>query len=196
MGNKYSKAAVKEGQAKFGQRELSQLKQHFETLAACSPGKTIDQKTFLEYFPLPGLLGERLFKTFDVKRTGVIDWEEFVCGMALCTRGNRDDKIRFIFNIYDLAGDGAVSQEEMAKLLQSTVLSAFRILDVAVDDDNERFADEDEAMLLETVNGMVKDAFQTCDLTRNGKLSFDEFSKWANQNPEIIHMFDSLFSYI
>lgn len=33
-------------------------------------GKGIDKETFMQYFPLNGLLGDRLFSQFDVKQNG------------------------------------------------------------------------------------------------------------------------------
>jgi hypothetical protein len=40
----------------------------------------------LQYFPLSGLLGDRLFAQFDVKGNGLIDLDEFITGLSLCSR--------------------------------------------------------------------------------------------------------------
>ena len=53
--------------AKFSSMELHMLRKSFSNLAQRSPGKTIDKDTFLQFFPLPGLHGERLFEVFDHK---------------------------------------------------------------------------------------------------------------------------------
>ena len=58
--------------------ELKVIHQTFADLAKRSPGDVIDKPTFLKFFPLPGLLGERLFTVFDSKHTGVVDFEEFL----------------------------------------------------------------------------------------------------------------------
>ena len=81
---------------KFTHAEVHVLKEAFKDLAHRSPGKTMDKSTFLEFFPLPGLLGERLFTMFDRKNTGVIDYDEFMCGLAICCRGSVDDKIQVL----------------------------------------------------------------------------------------------------
>ena len=47
---------------------------------------------------------ERLFKWFDQKNTGTVDYEEFIRGMAVCCRGTPTEKADFIFSIYDLSG--------------------------------------------------------------------------------------------
>ena len=101
----------------FGADEKRMIERTFQDLALRSPGKVIDKGTFLKFFPLPGLLGERLFKVFDRKQTGVIDFEEFVCGLSACLKGTLEEKMRFIFQVYDLTGDNAVSREELATML-------------------------------------------------------------------------------
>ena len=47
---------------------------------------------------------ERLFRWFDSKATGTVDYEEFIRGMAICCRGTPAEKADFIFSIYDLSG--------------------------------------------------------------------------------------------
>lgn len=98
-----------------------------------SNGKGIDKDTFLQYFPLHGLLGDRLFAQFDTHKRGYIDFDEFICGLAtVCRlvktlvnyhlyrvvlyvhtcvkygRGTLDDKIHFVFNMYDVSHDNTV----------------------------------------------------------------------------------------
>lgn len=71
---------------KFDADELRVLKKTWRDLADRSNGKGIDKETFLQYFPLPGLLGERLFAQFDVHRRGYIDFDEFITGLATVCR--------------------------------------------------------------------------------------------------------------
>ena len=68
--------------ARYNDKELTLLDRMFQDLAKRSPDKTMSKETFLQYFALPGILGERLFAVFDTKKNGVIDFEEFVNGLA------------------------------------------------------------------------------------------------------------------
>ena len=77
MGNKQSSAGplhthAKLAASKFDQDELHVLKQTWQDLADRNEGKGIDKDTFLKYFPLNGLMGERLFSQFDIKNNGLI----------------------------------------------------------------------------------------------------------------------------
>lgn len=71
---------------KFDDDEIHVLKKTWEDLSERSNGKGIDRDTFLQYFPLNGLLGERLFAQFDMKKSGYIDFEEFITGLATVCR--------------------------------------------------------------------------------------------------------------
>ena len=71
---------------KFDQDEIHVLRKTWQDLADRSSGKGVDKDTFLQYFPLNGLLGERLFAQFDTKKTGSIDFDEFILGLATVCR--------------------------------------------------------------------------------------------------------------
>lgn len=71
---------------KFDDDEICILEKTWQDLADRGNGKGIDKETFLQYFPLNGLLGERLFAQFDHKKTGYIDFEEFIIGLATVCR--------------------------------------------------------------------------------------------------------------
>jgi hypothetical protein len=118
---------------------------HQSELASRSAGPTMDKTTFLRFFNLPGMMGERLFQVcretlflikrdkqmrvrschdlqvFDRKQNGVIEWEEFVAGLSDFCRGSLDEKIMLLFRMYDLTGDGHVSKEEFRTMLYSLV---------------------------------------------------------------------------
>ncbi|CAN0296694.1 unnamed protein product, partial [Discosporangium mesarthrocarpum] len=79
---------------RFDDCEIKVIKETFKDLCHINGESTrIDKETFLQYLPLPGLLGERLFAVFDKKGSGEIDYEEFVCGLAVTCRGSWDEKV-------------------------------------------------------------------------------------------------------
>ena len=90
--------------------EIHTLRAIWQDLSDRSGGKGIDKETFLQYFPLNGLLGgqnykpsyvtytilccltiyymyvDRLFAQFDIKGNGFIDFDEFVTNLAMICR--------------------------------------------------------------------------------------------------------------
>lgn len=122
-------------------------------------GESIDKATFLQNFPVPGLVGggrctlttctilpkcklcmsrvcilienvsnldaqnlqhntgtdvltaavlcsscetDRLFHALDSNKSGRISFDDFVVGLAVCCRGSLEEKMRFLFGVYDM----------------------------------------------------------------------------------------------
>ena len=119
MGNKHSGAgkihrgAPELAASKFNKDELWVLKQTWQDMAERNDGRGIDKETFLQYFPLNGLLGERMFESFEKKKTGYIDLDDFVVALAVMARGNLDQKTQFLFDMCDVYKEGTVSKAEL-----------------------------------------------------------------------------------
>jgi Ca2+-binding EF-hand superfamily protein len=202
---------------RFDTDEVHVLHKTWQDLADRSSGKGIDKDTFLQYFPLNGLLGERLFAQFDTKGTGFIDFEEFIVGLAIVCRGNSDEKVHFIFNMYDVSHDNTVSRQELTTLLNQVPKEMLKHTardrsqtqdtrdrspsgnshgeyggansDLEVPDDN--FEEVDNY----TNQDVVERAFEECDLNHEGRLSFPAFKMWLSRNPEVLEYIESILPY-
>lgn len=102
--------------------ELRLISKLFRDLASRSSNDYIDKTTFLLFFPLPvsstqGLWGERLFDRFARKGMGKIDYEEFVTGLGMCTKNTQEEKLKFLFSLYDLRGDGYIDKAELVSMV-------------------------------------------------------------------------------
>ncbi len=220
MGNstptptKRSSPAIAAAADKFDTHELESLVHIFRDLARRSPDRaTIDRKHFLEFFPLPGLHGEQLFKAFDTKDTGVIDLEEFLTGLAVSCRGTKEEKIRFVFGLYDLTGDGAVSKSELQALLNHVPRSLLRCNHITAAPAQptppppppagaetgpqrpvppgglKRASSFDQLCNVYTNDDFADKAFHECDLNKDGKLSFEQFRMWLDRTPRMLQFF-------
>lgn len=179
----------KENQAamKLSTSEIDTLKQLYHRLAALSPDdEYIDKQTFLNYFPLEGVLAERLFATFDKDKNNVIDFEEFLGGLALCLAGTVDEKFQLVFDLYNIDDGDGISEEELAIVLKSTLMAAKAIVEPIK---NSRLDDDVVKELFdvdEHVKKVVHDAFEQCDTSQTGKLSPEEFRSWAERHSYIL----------
>lgn len=88
--------------AHIRQRWMSVFERMFRDLAAQSSkhGRSLDKETFLVYFPLPGVLGERLFDLFDKDKSQSVDFREFSAGLAVIYTGTPSEKKKFLFDMY------------------------------------------------------------------------------------------------
>ena len=185
---------------RFQASELRELRMRFKSLAERSKGSTVDKASFLQYFPLPGQIGERLFHVFDTKHTGVIDFEEFVCGLAMFSHGSKMEKLKMLFDIYDMTGDGAIHKYELQTMLanipnhiiQTSRLGIEAMMGDSPNVENSGTAVSDKVgSSANTTSTMVDLAFQHCDLNKDGKLSFEQFSIWVDRNGDLMEWFET-----
>eukprot|EP00485_Elphidium_margaritaceum_P004278 CAMPEP_0202696214 /NCGR_PEP_ID=MMETSP1385-20130828/9518_1 /ASSEMBLY_ACC=CAM_ASM_000861 /TAXON_ID=933848 /ORGANISM="Elphidium margaritaceum" /LENGTH=913 /DNA_ID=CAMNT_0049352331 /DNA_START=76 /DNA_END=2817 /DNA_ORIENTATION=- len=193
--------ASKDGYARYNEKELTLLDRMFQDLAKRSPDKTMSKETFLEYFSLPGILGERLFDVFDTKKNGVIDFEEFVNGLARYNRGSLEEKIAMLFEMYDMDGHQAVSPEELSLILYSVITPTTSLFYSSVPKNKGLQEDKDtnnaithvSKLTRQTVEKMVRDAFDSCDANKDGKLSQEQFTQWVAGNPGALQILETVF---
>ncbi|CAN0041533.1 unnamed protein product, partial [Ectocarpus fasciculatus] len=123
-GSKSRKSLTKEGRlagTKFDDVELHVISLTYKDLAGLSTGdkggESIDKATFLQNFPVPGLVGDRLFHALDSNKSGRISFDDFVVGLAVCCRGTLEEKMRFLFGVYDMNEDGLIGRDELLLML-------------------------------------------------------------------------------
>lgn len=213
-----SKAAA----ARFDDDEISILIKTWQELAERSLGKGIDKETFLQYFPLSGLLGERLFAQFDTNNTGLIDLDHFVKGLAISSRGSHEDKIKFIFEMYNPSHGARVSKEEISTLINHVPkgvvgvssplphsssnenLNNVNNLNIqclegrstspsVVSNNSDYFIDDVDQY---TNHSVIEKAFEECDVNHQHSLNFEEFKMWIEKNPQILQYFESILPFV
>lgn len=166
------------------------LRQMFRELAAHSStdDNTVDKLTLLKYMPLPGLLGERLFGVFDSDKSSSIDFHEFFTGLAIVYGGTPEDKKRFLFEMYDLDGNGEITREELAALLYH-IPGAFRLLGgrkKTEQEANDRVAE----LTKKRIQEIVESAFENV----NGSgLNFEQFVLAIDKRKEILEVLNLFY---
>ncbi|PFX33856.1 uncharacterized protein LOC111332386 isoform X1 [Stylophora pistillata] len=178
---------------RFSDSEVQSMVHVYQNLAALSPrDKYIDRKTFIHYFPLDGMLAERLFVAFDKDRNGHIDRDEFLGGLALCLRGSTEERGQIIFDMFNLDGTDGVSVSEISVMLKSVLSAAVRIIHVR----DGQTPDGDDCVALtdvdNVVENLVSDAVSQCDQSANVKLTKAEFVSWMRRHPLVV---DSVFQH-
>jgi serine/threonine-protein phosphatase 2B regulatory subunit len=99
----------------------------------------------------------RLIAIFDEDGGGDVDFQEFVSGLsAFSSKGNKEQKLRFAFKVYDIDRDGYISNGELFIVLKMMVGSNLK-----------------DQQLQQIVDKTIMEA----DLDGDGKISFEEFTK-------------------
>jgi serine/threonine-protein phosphatase 2B regulatory subunit len=94
---------------------------------------------------------------FDEDGGGDVDFQEFVSGLsAFSSKGNKEEKLRFAFKVYDIDRDGYISNGELFIVLKMMVGSNLK-----------------DQQLQQIVDKTIMEA----DLDKDGKISFEEFTR-------------------
>lgn len=141
----------------FDLYELNRLLARFMKIDTDSSG-SIDKEEFLA---IPTIrtnpLGARLLEVFDTDGDRTIDFGEFVRALSVfSSKGNREEKLKFAFSVFDLDNDGYLSNGEV-----------FIVLKKMVGDNLQN------AQLQQIIDKTIIEA----DSSNTGKLSFADFKK-------------------
>ena len=108
-------------------------------------------------------LGDRIWRLLAKQGESYIDFTTFVKALSTFNdKDNEEDKIKFLFQIYDIDGDGFITKEELFVILKSLVGSSLNTSQL-------------EQISEKTISDV--------DKTGEGKMGFEDFkSIFMNQN--------------
>ncbi|KAI9003372.1 putative calcineurin protein [Hyaloraphidium curvatum] len=141
----------------FTPDEIQRLYKRFMKLDKDGSG-AIDKEEFLS---LPQIannpLAHRMIAIFDEDGGGDVDFQEFITALSTFTaNGNRTEKLRFAFKVYDMDRDGFISNGELFLVLKMMVGNNLR-----------------DQQLQQIVDKTIMEA----DQDEDGKISFEEFMR-------------------
>lgn len=139
----------------FDPDEIARLGKRFRKLDLDSNGALSVE----EFMTLPELqenpLVQRVVDIFDQDRNGEVDFREFIEGVSqFSVKGDKTSKLNFAFKIYDMDGDGFISNGELYTVLKMMVGNNLKDIQIQqIVDKTILYADKDG----------------------DGKISFEEF---------------------
>lgn len=105
---------------------------------------------------------------FDEDGGGDVDFQEFVSGLsAFSSKGNKEEKLRFAFKVYDVDRDGFISNGELFIVLKMMVGTNLK-----------------DVQLQQIVDKTIMEA----DKDRDGKISFQEFTEMVENTDVSLSM--------
>lgn len=115
----------------------------------------------------------RMIAIFDEDGGGDVDFQEFVSGLsAFSSKGNKEEKLRFAFKVYDIDRDGFISNGELFIVLKMMVGNNLK-----------------DVQLQQIVDKTIMEA----DRDHDGKISFDEFTEMVENTDVSLSMTLSMF---
>ncbi|XP_044477372.1 calcineurin B-like protein 8 [Mangifera indica] len=115
------------------------------------------------------LFANRIFDLFDVKRNGVIDFEDFVRSLSVFHPDAPEaNKVAFAFRLYDLHQTGCIEREEVKEM----VLALLGESDLKLSND--------------VVESVVERTMLEADTKGDGKIDMEEWKEFVAKNPNIL----------
>ncbi|CAF1166761.1 unnamed protein product [Adineta ricciae] len=129
---------------------------------------SMDLETFKNsfYFKVPEL-ADCLFNYLDTDRTGRLTLDKFIRKLEFLIEATDNEKVEFLFKIFDRDGDGTIDFDEM-KLLLRCFLEESPSLDME-----------------ETLAELTATLFQETDIDQSGDISFEELADALRRNEHL-----------
>jgi Ca2+-binding EF-hand superfamily protein len=101
-------------------------------------------------------LASRLFNYLDKDKSGTLTLHEFINGLEVVVNGSTDEKIEFLFKVFDVDNDGAIDFDEMRMMLKCCL------------------ADSPSLDTNETIEDLTAILFKEHDHDKSGNISLEE----------------------
>merc|ERR1712183_732399 len=168
----------------FNKIELKRWYQQF--MKDFPDGKMNEEQFFKIYgdlFASEANMGENIFRSFDLNRDGSISFRELMMTLSLTTVGTKEEKLEWLFNVYDFDGNGKITVDEVRALADtfSTVLKRQSMRRLSCDVHHcEHDSDSDEE------EDFISCMFDDVDGDHNGYWTLEEFVKGVEVHPVLM----------
>lgn len=127
MGEKHSKLKPRDLAELNDNTEFSEqeLKEWYKGFRKDYPHGYLTVEEFQQVYSnfYPGgdasAFAENTFRVFDHNRDGKIDFREFIIGLSMSMRSSFEDKMKYIFKLYDLNDNNLISKDEMLVIVKA-----------------------------------------------------------------------------
>ncbi|XP_065648469.1 neurocalcin [Hydra vulgaris] len=114
------------------------------------------------------LVAKKIFQSLDRSKDGKVDFKELVCLLSISTHGTVEEKLRWVFTVYDINNDGKLSLNEIGSIVRSMQ---------SLNPNEKKMSDKE-----------IKDMFSRCDKNNDGTITVDEFVHASKSTPAFLKL--------
>ncbi|KAK2664309.1 hypothetical protein Ddye_002883 [Dipteronia dyeriana] len=115
------------------------------------------------------LIADRVFRLFDLKRDGVIEFGEFVRSLSVFhPEAPAAEKLKFSFQLYNIRETGFIEREEVKEM----ILALMEESDLILSDD--------------FIEAIIDKTFKDADSKGDGKVDLEEWKEFVARNPSLL----------
>ncbi|XP_050433917.1 Kv channel-interacting protein 4-like isoform X2 [Adelges cooleyi] len=166
---------------KFNKKEIQLIYRGFKQ--ECPTGM-VDEDSFKhifsQFFPQGDATqyAHYVFNTIKRNQSGKISFEDFLAILSKVSRGSVQEKLHWIFGLYDLNKDGVITKKEMQDVVHSIYSMLGRHTDPHTDD--------------QSAKDHVDRIFHLIDKNNDGNVTLDEMVAWCSRDEGILKSLDTL----
>ncbi|BES99090.1 kv channel-interacting protein [Nesidiocoris tenuis] len=169
---------------KFTRKEIQLIYRGFKQ--ECPTGMVDEdsfKRIFSQFFPQgdASQYAHYVFNTIKHNQgneTGKISFEDFLLILSKVSRGSVQEKLQWVFGLYDLNGDGLITKKEMLEVVTSIYEMVGRSTQPQVE---EHSAKEH-----------VEKIFHLIDTNKDGVVTIDELVEWCSRDEQILQSLETL----
>jgi len=130
--------------------------------------KVMEMLTFMLPRDNGKIIADLIFSTFDKDKNGWIDFNEFIIATHCTATSSPEDKLHWVFQMYDKDGSNSIQLGEMIELFATLYLS--------------------EGLEEELATERAEKIFSLLDINNDGDISEDEFVQGCLQDEELVEL--------
>ncbi|XP_069986356.1 neuronal calcium sensor 1-like isoform X1 [Penaeus vannamei] len=160
---------------KFSRKEIQLIYRGFKQ--ECPTG-LIDEEgfkgIFSQFFPLGDAThyAHYVFNTFKRNTQGQISFEDFLAALSTVSRGTTQEKLQWIFGLYDVNNDGLITKTEMVDVVTAIYEMMGRSTEPQVEETSAK--------------EHVEKIFHLIDTNQDGAITIEELAEWVSRDDTII----------
>jgi serine/threonine protein kinase/Ca2+-binding EF-hand superfamily protein len=189
------------GNGPFDIIEVRALREKFNELDRAGSGaisKDAFHNLFTSLVGFPEAIGEEargelldfVYQLFNGSGGSRLNLREFIAGCIVLGRGSEDDRLRYLFQMYDIDRSGSLSLTELERMFH-VIHTCATVRGVATGVASLPSAGNVEHSVT-NISELAARAMREHDLDRDGKIGLNDFAQWCSAEPYVREWMDWL----